>query len=213
VCHDGSETRELLLDVAQYLFARHGIYRVTLRRIVQLAGQHNPSVIHYHFGGREGLLRALIVRHDGPLRRARAELLARFESEGRGDDPRSLAEALIVPLSADLATTSGRQHLQIASQLSVLFDFWDVRLPGGPTETQRLIRAMGECTPPLDPALRKARIVNLLGLVTEALAARARSLEQTPESVPTVDDDVYATNLVDMTLGALLAPSTTIPAG
>ncbi|MDN6605896.1 TetR/AcrR family transcriptional regulator [Brevibacterium sp.] len=55
--------REVLLNSAEELFAVHGIDAVSNRRIVDHAGAANHSAISYHFGGREGLLRALVERH------------------------------------------------------------------------------------------------------------------------------------------------------
>lgn len=55
--------REVLLNSAEELFAIHGIDAVSNRRIVDYAGAANHSAVSYHFGGREGLLRALVERH------------------------------------------------------------------------------------------------------------------------------------------------------
>lgn len=55
--------RQALLDAAEELFALHGIDAVSNRRIVDHAGAANHSAVSYHFGGREGLLRALVARH------------------------------------------------------------------------------------------------------------------------------------------------------
>jgi AcrR family transcriptional regulator len=208
VGRDATETRERLLDSAQFLFARDGIHQVPLKLIVQHAGQRNASALHYHYGGRDGLLHAIIVRHDDRIQAERTAMLGRIEADGKMRDLRRLVEALVVPFSGELATAGGREYLQIVSQLSMLFDFWDVDIPGGPTETQRMFYAMHACMPDLNAALRHARITTLLGLVTEALASRARSLDAAPSIVPILDDGEFVTNLVDMALGALLATST-----
>ena len=74
---DGTDTRERLLDSAQHLFAREGIHQVPLKRIVQHAGQRNASALHYHYGDRDGLLHAIIVRHDDRIQAERKEMLTR----------------------------------------------------------------------------------------------------------------------------------------
>ncbi|MCU4298693.1 TetR/AcrR family transcriptional regulator [Brevibacterium permense] len=66
--------RDALLDAAEELFARNGIDAVSNRRIVEHAGAANHSAIAYHFGGREGLLRALVERHHDEMTRRRREL-------------------------------------------------------------------------------------------------------------------------------------------
>ncbi|GAA1650062.1 TetR/AcrR family transcriptional regulator [Actinoplanes couchii] len=55
--------RTALLDAAERLFAEGGIAQVSDRRVGEAAGNSNHSAVRYHFGGRDGLLRALISRH------------------------------------------------------------------------------------------------------------------------------------------------------
>lgn len=209
MARDATDTRERLLTTAQTLFARDGIYQVPLKRIVERAGQRNASALHYHFGGRDGLLHAIILRHDGRIQDARHRMMTRLETDERTDDLRALVEALVEPFSTELDTASGREYLQIVSQLSMLFDLWDVDLPDGPTETQRMFRSMDGCLPYLAPPLRHERITTLLGLVTEALAMRARVLDAPGSRPPALDHHDFVANLVDMAVGALSAPTTT----
>lgn len=57
-----SQTRDRLLDAAETLFAAEGFGAVTTRAILRAAGQRNESALHYHFGGRQGLIEALHER-------------------------------------------------------------------------------------------------------------------------------------------------------
>lgn len=70
--------REALLDAAEELFALNGIDAVSNRRIVEHAGAANHSAVAYHFGGREGLLRALVERHHVAMSQRRRELTAQL---------------------------------------------------------------------------------------------------------------------------------------
>jgi AcrR family transcriptional regulator len=54
------DTKERLLAAGEKLFARDGVHRVTVRELNEVAGQRNASALHYHFGSREGLLRAIV---------------------------------------------------------------------------------------------------------------------------------------------------------
>ena len=132
---------ERLLTTAQTLFAVNGINQVPLKRIVERAGQRNVSALHYHFGG---LGDGAGTRDHRPSRRPHPgrvhRMMTRLEAEGRTGDLRALVEALVEPFGTELDTASGREYLQIVSQLSMLFDLWDVDLPDGPTETQRMFR-------------------------------------------------------------------------
>ena len=51
---DATATNERLLREAERLFARRGLYQVTVREITEAAGQRNVSALNYHFGSREG---------------------------------------------------------------------------------------------------------------------------------------------------------------
>lgn len=85
------ETRVDLLDAAERLFAEHGIAPVSDRRVAEAAGNSNHSAVRYYFGGREGLLEALIERHHSAVQPVRRAL--RAESRSLLDDVR----AMVVP--------------------------------------------------------------------------------------------------------------------
>src|ERR687891_78479 len=54
-------TAERLIAAAESLFATHGIDGVSLREINRAAGARNASALQYHFGDRDGLLRAVLA--------------------------------------------------------------------------------------------------------------------------------------------------------
>ena len=207
MARDATDTRETLLRTAQQMFARDGIYRVPLKRIVENAGQRNASALHYHFGGRDGLLVAITARHDGAIENERAVMLAALARAGRLDDLRSLVEALVIPFAHKLATPDGREYLRIVEQLVGLFDLWDVDIAGGPTGAQQVLLGIQGGLGHLARPVRHERVTILLALVSEALAVRARALDDGPE--PALEHDAFVANLVDMAVGALAAPGTT----
>lgn len=92
-----SQGAQALLDTAERLFSQDGIARVSDRRIAEEAGNANNSAVRYHFGGREGLLRALLQRQLVDVDEMRSERHER--SESLLDDVRSL----VVPVTDLLA--------------------------------------------------------------------------------------------------------------
>jgi AcrR family transcriptional regulator len=207
MARDATDTRETLLRTAQHMFARDGIYQVPLKRIVESAGQRNASALHYHFGGRDGLLVAIAARHDGAIEVERAGMLAELRAAGKLDDLRSLVEALVIPFAHRLATPDGREYLRIVEQLVGLFDLWDVDVAGGPTGAQQVLSGIQAAIGDLPQAVRHERVTIVLALVSETLAMRARALDDGPP--PALDHDAFVGNLVDMAVGALSAPGTT----
>src|SRR5918996_5272493 len=75
------DTREALLDAAEALFSEHGIQASSLRMITHQAGA-NLAAVHYHFGSKEGLVRAVFSRRLKPLNEERLRLLAGCGLEG-----------------------------------------------------------------------------------------------------------------------------------
>jgi AcrR family transcriptional regulator len=69
-----AETKERILDAAECLFVEYGIGAVPLRRIVAEA-EVNSAAIHYHFGSKEELVKAVFIRRFGPVNEERLRLL------------------------------------------------------------------------------------------------------------------------------------------
>ena len=62
-----SDVRSALLDAASRLFLKHGFERVTARQIA-VAADTTPAMIHYYFGNKLGLFRAMLERAIAPVR-------------------------------------------------------------------------------------------------------------------------------------------------
>lgn len=73
-------TRESLLDAAESLFSEHGLQAASLRAITQRAGA-NLAAVHYHFGSKEGLVKAVFSRRLKPLNAERLRLLEACDLE------------------------------------------------------------------------------------------------------------------------------------
>jgi AcrR family transcriptional regulator len=92
------DTKERILDAAERLFAAHGFAGTSLRAVTKEAGV-NLAAVHYHFGTKEDLLRAVLSRIVIPVNRERLEMLEQVEAAA-GSDPPSLEgilEAFIAP--------------------------------------------------------------------------------------------------------------------
>jgi AcrR family transcriptional regulator len=112
----GSSTRELIIQAAEKLFAEHGIEGVSLREINRTAGQLNTGAVQYHFGDRDGLVRAILDKHAADLEPRRHALLDQYEAAGM-DDMRAMAAAYVFPLASKLEDPDGgREFLRIASE-------------------------------------------------------------------------------------------------
>lgn len=91
-----------MILAAERLFAERGIEGVSLREINLAAKQRNTSAAHYHFGSKDALIDAIFEFRRAEIGRRRDEMLDALEQSGRVGDVRAVAEALVMPLAAEI---------------------------------------------------------------------------------------------------------------
>ncbi len=202
---DPTATRDKLLDAATALFAERGVANVSLAEIVRAADQRNASAIHYHFGGRDQVVEAILARHVPALRARRLELLDHARSTP-ADDVRSVADALVRPVT-ELAQRGWREraYLQIGAELANQLDRAtpEMRRLFRETAGPEVMALLAErCEVPEDVWRVRALIGN--AFVGRAAADRARALDR-GEAGP-LDDGTWVDNLVAMFVGMMTAP-------
>ena len=105
-----------ILRAAGRLLAVKGLEGVSLREITRSAGHRNTTALQYHFGDREGLLRALVELHVPRVSVRRHALLDHLTA--RGDVTlREGAGILVDPLITELQDDHGADFLQVAAHL------------------------------------------------------------------------------------------------
>src|SRR6476620_5410268 len=110
-------TRERLMQAGERLFARHGVDRVRLREINEMAGQRNSSALHYHFGSRDGLVEAILSEHQTAMdRKVRPALDGLVAGPGE-PTVRAVVAIWVDALTAQLQTESGRDFLRLLPQI------------------------------------------------------------------------------------------------
>ena len=106
-----------LLDAAEQLFARHGIEGASVRAITQ-AADANIAAVHYHFGSKLDLVRALLERRIGEMDdRRRPRLDAALQRDRI--TVRDIADVWVRPL-ASMALDDGGVNGSYLSFLAVL---------------------------------------------------------------------------------------------
>lgn len=96
-----TDTRESLLDAAENLFSELGIQAASLRQITQQAGA-NLAAVNYHFGSKEGLVRAVFSRRLKPMNDERRRRLEQCDLEAE-DALEQILRAFVEPLLRLLA--------------------------------------------------------------------------------------------------------------
>lgn len=90
------DTRESLLDAAESLFSELGIQAASLRQITQHAGA-NLAAVNYHFGSKDGLVRAVFSRRLRPMNEERHRRLELVDLEAE-DAVEQVLRAFLEPL-------------------------------------------------------------------------------------------------------------------
>lgn len=114
-----TDTKGKILGTAERLIGAQGYAATSLRQVIAEAGV-NLAAVHYHFGSKEDLLDAVVVRKAAPLNEARVARLERAVAEA-GNGPlqvEKVLEAFLVP-TAEMASRSpefvrlmGRMHAE-----------------------------------------------------------------------------------------------------
>jgi AcrR family transcriptional regulator len=207
---EASTTRDLLADAAARLFAERGIDNVSIAEIVRSAGQRNTSAIHYHFGSRDEVLRAVLERHVDEISERRRVLLEHAQAKP-ARDARSAAEAIVRPVT-EFAQRGWREraYLQIGSELAGALDRAkpEIRDLMAKTSGREAWELLWQRCPGIPKDLWRVRREICIVFIGRAAADRARQLDQRGKR-SVLSDDRFVDNLVEMLLGAMKAPHRT----
>ena len=112
--------RGAIMNAAERLFAERGIDAVSLRTINTEAG-YSVAALHYHFGTRDGLVKALLQRAQPAMFRQRATMVSALESQ---DPPQveAIVGALVYPLTAGMLEHFSESVAQLRFLVRLSFD-------------------------------------------------------------------------------------------
>ena len=207
----GERTRRRILDEAEQLYGARGVDGVSLREIRIAAGQRNTSALQFHFGGADGLLRALAQRHMPAIGSLQQRLRAQLVPVDGPAPPEVLTEVMVRPWADYITRGPGpRAWVRIAAELSArperqMVEFQDhapaVMVELGAELLAHLVAAVGP-----DVGLDRLMRVNLACLHVCADRARVEDSALSSELHILAHDD-WVTDLVDTAIASMLAPS------
>jgi AcrR family transcriptional regulator len=196
---DGTGTRARIIRAAEELFAARGLNGVSLREINRAAGQSNTGAVQYHFGDRDGLVRAVIEKHRQDTEPRRHALLDQYEAAG-ADDLRTLVAALVLPPAAKLSDPDGgREYLQIASEFYSRPASIEQLIP------QRDPNASMERWNQFLDALRPIEAEEVLRVRLPAIRFTFVELARRAAARPRADDHLFVSHLVDLVSAVVAA--------
>jgi len=195
-----TKTRDRLLDAAETLFAQRGLEGASMRSITTLASA-NLAAVNYHFGSKEGLLRALLEARVTPINEQRLARLDRLEERAELS-VEAVLEAFIRPaLDPDLRPNDA--FLQIMTRIHHSTDPVAVEViqqAFGPV-AERYIATLHQLLPAIPPAILMQRMQFLIGAMLHSLFSKsatncpASSTFPDPEALE-LDDETYLREFV-----------------
>ncbi|MFN3601484.1 MAG: TetR/AcrR family transcriptional regulator [Dietzia sp.] len=196
-------TREALYLAGLRRFASEGWRTARIRDIVGDAGQANDSAVNYHFGGRMGLLKEILLR--GVLR---------MEDERRDDlqwwdsstpDLAEIVRAVVSPVADLLDDDEGRCTLRVIAQVGALAEVGRTVTSGPVADTalqDQLEMLVSAVTARCGREFAEHRVRQLIVMLTAELAVRACD---PPETGPPHGE--YVADLVDWLASGLARPA------
>lgn len=194
--------KDKILTAAGELFSQQQITMVSQRQILQAAGQRNTSAIQYHFGSREGLLRAVFERGVGRIDARRNQIVDELEASGKQPVVGDYINALVRPLCEQRC--DGEAGIQTLRFLDQVLQDPDLRLmeimKGIDSGMRRAHQGVVHCLPDIPPMLLRYRLYTCTRAATGVLCDWDRSRK--------LDDlaGVFTDDLVAMAIAMITAP-------
>ena len=145
-----------LMDAAERLIAEQGVDRTSLRAINAAAGS-NVAAAHYHFGSKEGLVSAVLLRRMDEVSRERRALMAPLEREDR-PPIRSVIGALVEPF-ARRALADGDTYVRFLGAIYRAGDpWWNLASEAFAPQYRQFIPLLERSLPRLPQPVRSFRL-------------------------------------------------------
>jgi AcrR family transcriptional regulator len=115
-----AETIEQILDVAEDLFSKHGLYGVTLKEVAQRVGVHH-TLLNYYFNDKKALFDAVFARRAVVTSERRMKALDEYEASCGGRPTVEGALRAFLDTDLDLYINGGdgwKNYAQLGAQVA-----------------------------------------------------------------------------------------------
>ncbi len=208
-----TDTRQSLTLAALDLLAERGLDAVSMRTINQAAGTRNASAVHYYFGNRDGMLKAIVEFISTELDIWRQDALTELENR---DDAPSNAEVLWAAFRPYAKLYSERAHGPNAIRFLARMQHERpasgayTPKPDGPDGSlnihDRLVRLLRKANADWDESLAQSRYFLFWTLMVQGFAIN-QNMPDADASDSADNVKVATLNFFDFLLGGVQAPS------
>jgi AcrR family transcriptional regulator len=203
---NGGSTPERIVATAERMFAERGLEAVSLRDITNACGA-NSAAIHYHFGSKDELVRAILEHRAVELAKRRDVRLTSIE-QSRRPTLRQVVQALVVP-TAELAAEDehgGRYYIGFLAAMlerpetaAIIDDVFGDQMA-------RYLTALERVLPDTPADVRVMRFAFAKDFVNRALAFPDRGVRLWIDSHAPSTAASMTEHVVDFLVGAFRAP-------
>lgn len=206
----GDDTRARIVAAASELFAEGGEDATSLRAITRRANV-NVAAIHYHFGGRDGLLREVLDQIVVPLNKRRHALLDEAVAEYGVQVPVAVALDAFLRPDLELLDELRRDRVQVARFLGRAYsqpspDMSSAMSGQFTSIAERLFPLLRAELPEADQADLQVRMQLIVAIITHLFATAPGPDE--PGPLGTDDIAEQLDRLVGFCAAGLAAPHT-----
>ena len=203
-----ADTKTIILDVAERLFADSGFIATSLRDITSEANVNLASV-NYHFGSKEALLAAVMERRFRPINEARLQLLDKLEAHANNKTIalQQIIEALLIPpfqkqmewgkSGEKFLKLVGHIHSENNDEIRVLL------LKQFETVRERFTKAFERALPNLEPSEIHLRFAFLIGAMAFTMMGTITSSNPNKSQEP----EQLLASLIRFCVGGMTASS------
>jgi AcrR family transcriptional regulator len=171
------ETRQKILDTAEQLFAANGYEATSLRQVIAAAGV-NLAAVHYHFGAKQDLLDAIVLRKANPVNELRIAAIDAVEKQaGDGTLPlEPVISAFLLPVCH--AAEQNPQFVRLMGRLHAEGLMFQVIGRHFQPVLARFLRAMRRALPGLPEQEFQWRIHFMIGAMAHTMCGPPDLLDE-----------------------------------
>jgi AcrR family transcriptional regulator len=197
-------TKDKIIEIAERLFGEQGYEATSLRHVIFEAGV-NLAAVHYHFGSKEELLDAVVLRGTIPLNEERLALLDRYEREAapRPVPVEKVLRAVLAPMfrtaerSPQFVKLMGRLHGEGLMPAMVAKHFHPL--------LERFMEAAQRALPDLSPEELFWRVQFMFGAASQVLRG-PHLIPPPPGGVPPASSEETVERLISFLVAGFQAP-------